>query len=241
MILIFFPITWKEKLKEKNNMKNIIKVGVGLSLLFTPFLTFAATDDQIQASLTQQLLSMFVVEVNALDKMQSLVAQSSNPSQFNNFSGLVASQLSETTAQLATLLNAPGGIPVNMTSPVGTSVSPIETCIPNPVLTLTATPSVISSGGQMVTLSGSYSTGCDLDTNTPWVFKDTDWNKTGAVKDYDLGTLNPTRVPWSMQGPTPGQAIYTVGYFSSNAIYYNSETFTLTVGNTTATTTVTVQ
>lgn len=119
-------------------MKNIAKAGIGLALLLAPFLTFASTDDQIKASLVQQLLSMFVVEVNSLDAMQGLVAQSSNPSQFDSFSGLVANQLSQTTAQLDVLLNDPNqgqieSLQVNSTNQQNTGGSVAST--PSLILT----------------------------------------------------------------------------------------------------------
>lgn len=115
------------------------KTALALALVFVliPSVSSAATDEQIRASLTQQLLSMFVVQVNSLDKIQSLVAQSSNPSQFDTFSGLVAAQLSATTAQLSTLLNpsgasiqAPvGGVGVEPlgTQPLGSAISTVPT------------------------------------------------------------------------------------------------------------------
>lgn len=100
-------------------MKKLL-LAVALVFVLVPSVSSASTDEQIRASLTQQLLSMFVVQVNALDKMQALVASSPNPSQYDNFSALVADQLSKTTAQLSTLLN-PTGAPVqNSVGGIGT-------------------------------------------------------------------------------------------------------------------------
>lgn len=81
------------------------KVLLVLALVLVPSFSFASTDTEIRASIVQQLLSTFVVQVNSLDKIQALISQASDQSQFDVFKGLVAQQLSETTSQLATLLN----------------------------------------------------------------------------------------------------------------------------------------
>lgn len=123
--------------------------ALALVFILVPSISFAATDAEIKASVVQQILSMFVVQVNALEKVQTLVSQSSNPSQFDTFSGLVANQLSQTTAQLATLLN-PTGVPVQgeVITPVGSNI-----ITPNLVLTNNSEQASIIGGG--VILGGS--------------------------------------------------------------------------------------
>lgn len=73
--------------------------------MITPAFAFAATDDAIRSSITQQLLTIFVAQVNGLDTVLGLEAQSTNPTQFAAFDSLVRAQLAATTQEIATVLN----------------------------------------------------------------------------------------------------------------------------------------
>lgn len=87
-------------------MKKLLGLFAFLVLVF-PSVSFAATDSDIRASLVQQLLTLFVQEVNGIQAMQETIGQSSNPAQFNDLSKLLKSQFSDTEGQLAALLNPP--------------------------------------------------------------------------------------------------------------------------------------
>lgn len=229
------------------------KLILGLGLVLLPSFAFAADDSQIRANILQQLLSTFVVEVNSLDKIQSLVAQSSSPSQFDAFSGAIAQQLSETTGQLATLLNGTANVPVPVSNmplsgigaPAGAVVQ--SPCIDSPVLTLTTEDRGVNPKDDLpnpkhdIRINGEYTTGCPLDKSTAWTFKTLDWRSTGDCIHYNDGTLANAGCytsGWSLSGPTPGEAVYDIAYFSAAGSYPLPQTFIVTVGGVTATTTV---
>lgn len=118
-------------------------------------------------------------------------------------------------------------------------------CVDAPVLTLTES----SSTSNSVTLEGTYSTGCNLDPNTKSVFKTDRWIEGNAV-DYNYGTLGhfgSYLSGWSLQGPdgqygVDGNPIYTSADFGATIMPYRGQKIaTLTVGNITATTTITAQ
>lgn len=175
-------------------MKKLALTAV-IGLVLFPSVTFASTDAQIQSSLTQQLLSMFVVEVNSLDKIQSLVSQSSNPSQFDNFSALVASQLSQTTAQLATLLDA-SSTP-EITNIVSQSVTP-PADLSQIILSLNNIPTL--NGAAVFHIQVKDSNGNTIDHPTVQInttLNGNPYGRTGTVNGFtSTETTTDSSYPW---------------------------------------------
>lgn len=235
---------WRSVIKIKlSNMKKLL--GFSMFLFLVPFAAFAQTDDQIKASITQQLLSNFVVEVNALDKIQTLAGQSSDPSQFDSFSAMVAQQLSETSAQLANLL---GG-----SAPITDSAAPVQngsmadnssttpSCVVNPVLNVTANRVSTSATVQLYI---QYADNCNdtatlLDSNIPWNY---------TIKDATTGliTANPKLPPVASSFYFPNNpnpiAYWNIGPENGSVVYKgtddgtaNALIITVTVANTTQT------
>lgn len=231
---------WRSALQIKALRMNKLKGLVFGVLLLLPSVSFAATDNDIRASLVQQLLTLFVQEVNGIQSMQDTIGQSSNPAQFNDLSNLLKSQFSDTENQLAALLN-PNSTPTASTQQVlspqiNNTIAgsvPVQSCVDNPSLSLYVSSSTVNS----VFVMGTYSTGCDLNVNTKWTYKTDLWNVTGAQRDYDYGIIGHANA-WDLQGPE-GEQIYNVGYFRATINpYVGQKTATLTVGNITATTTL---
>lgn len=118
--------------------KAFVMGSVFMCLVF-PALAFAQSDVQIRSSLVQQLITIFVAEVNGIDSMLSLTAQSANPAQFADFNTQLHVQLSNTTSQLATLLN-PSSSNVQVQSLPAASAAPVSTSTAPTGVTITTMP-----------------------------------------------------------------------------------------------------
>lgn len=108
--------------------------------------------------------------------------------------------------------------------PVGIG-APTAVCVEKPELTLAFDSST--------ELTGTYSTGCNLDPNTKWSFDSNDPSHSFS----DKGTINQfydSYTTWRLDGPTPGKEVYTKATY--HGFYRGSATqFTLTVGSTSQT------
>ncbi len=145
-----------------------IYTGVMFLVLLFPGVSFAKTEAEIKSAIIDQVLGVFVMQVNTMDKIQTLAAESTNKGQYRSYLILVQKQLQESITQLSTLLNPPIVVvpkpPLQTTIP-GVTIQPMNpeapaqennqvavASAPDPVISasLISNPSVIKIGQDRV-------------------------------------------------------------------------------------------
>lgn len=237
-----------------NKLKGLV-LGV---LLLLPSVSFAATDSDIRASLVQQLLTLFVQEVNGIQAMQDTIGQSSNPAQFSNLSNLLKAQFSDTEGQLAALLN-PSTITAttNNSSSMSTNastapVSPVSAPIA-PSLTITLHKSVYPLNSlyiddKQLSYTAYYTNGESLD-NVPvsigTFITDSDGNpakyNTNGTGNVILNRQNNWSYAYSALTDAAKTQLETYYPFNIDNTTAGTYTFTIVVNGTSASTTYQVK
>lgn len=158
--------------------KLFVSALAGLFLI--PFVSFASTDDVIRTSIVNQLLALFVQEVNGIDAMQNLIAQSSNPAQFQDLQQLLRNHLAQTQSEL-----------VNVLKPQATSTPDVPTPIPTfgSVISVPPTPTVVYVPAQPTCVLTSPKWGeidwVSTDANSGQLFSNYRGKIDGGVIHYD--------------------------------------------------------
>ncbi len=114
------------------------------------------------------------------------------------------------------------GTPIEL-KPADVSPETVPTCSEQPVLSLTGTTTPAGDSAYMVSLKGSYSTGCDLDMQTTYIFM-----QDGHIK-LSSGNLENKNGAYITFSPQDDKSV--VIRSSGTGVYEGTHTFKLTIGN----------